>query len=264
MGPSKADDPLDAASDPEAGSLPGFWPARVGLDRRLSRLGWPGALVLIATLVGAFLRLFDLEGVPPAFHQDEAGPAIDAYSLLHTARDHLGHPLNLMGFEGFGDWPPSVSVLLLMPSIALFGVEFVGRSRDDGNHRRPAHPDIYANGCRLFDRKEIGVTAAWLVALLPWHVHQSRYAIQPSAVPTVVALIMLGMVWTARRQSNRAAIATAIATAAGIATYHALRVQVPLMLLVGVIAFGPRLIGMRRSILAASALIATISAIPSA
>jgi 4-amino-4-deoxy-L-arabinose transferase-like glycosyltransferase len=251
--------PLSAAGSPRS-----FWQVRVGIGRRLGQLGWAGWLVLIAMLVGAILRLVNLAGVPPGFHQDEAAVAIDAYSLLHTARDHLGHPLNLMGFESFGDFPPPVPVLLSIPFIALFGLKVWSARAATAIVGVLLIPIIYALGRRLFDRKAIGVTAAWLVALMPWHIIESRVAIQPSVVPTVTAVIMLGLVWTARQQSDWAAIATAVATAAGIATYHALRVQVPLLVLVALIAFGPQLIRVRRSILAVSALIVALVAIPTA
>src|SRR5215212_9891927 len=70
--------------------------------------------VLVAVLVAAALRFFALTQVPPALNQDEAVNGYDAYSLLLTGRDHLGHPFPIAGLESFGDW---VSPLLTVLSV---------------------------------------------------------------------------------------------------------------------------------------------------
>lgn len=256
-------DPVQTVELSEA-PAPDVGLASIGVDTRWGRAGLPFALVLLATIAGLVLRFADLTGVPPGFHQDEAGPAIDAYSLIHTARDHLGHPLNLLGFEGFGDWPPAVSVLLAIPAIAIFGVSEWSARASTAFYGVLLIPLIYALAWRLFDRKAIGVAAAWVVAILPWHVHQSRFAIQPSIVPTLVTVIMLCLITTVRRPSDRAALATAIAFATGIAAYHSLRIQLPLMVGAGVLVFWRQLIRIRPTIIAISGVIVAIVAIPSA
>src|SRR5205085_920248 len=74
-------------------------------------------LVLAALLVGAALRFADPRGVPPALNQDEAVIGYDAYSLLHTGRDHLGHPFPFAGLESFGDWVSPLLTFLTVPAV---------------------------------------------------------------------------------------------------------------------------------------------------
>ena len=35
---------------------------------------------------------------------------------------------------------------------------------------------------RMFDRRAVGVAAAWFIAMLPWYVHRSGFAIHASVV----------------------------------------------------------------------------------
>src|SRR5437764_9301957 len=79
-------------------------------------------LLLLAIVVGALLRLSALTSVPPALNQDEAVNGYDAYSLLLTGRDHLGHPFPFAGLESFGDWVPPLLTFLTVPAVALFGL----------------------------------------------------------------------------------------------------------------------------------------------
>src|SRR3954454_23375534 len=69
---------------------------------RANRRTW--AILGLALVIGALLRLIALDRVPPGLQQDEAMNGIDAYSLGLTGRDHFGHLFPIAGLESYGDW----------------------------------------------------------------------------------------------------------------------------------------------------------------
>src|SRR3990170_1873311 len=85
-------------------------------------------LMLSAIVILAFiLRFYKLSSNPPGLYWDETVFGYDAYSILKTAHDHHGRFLPLF-FESFGDWKLPVYHYLLVPSIAVFGLnEFAVR-----------------------------------------------------------------------------------------------------------------------------------------
>jgi len=212
----------------------GRWGRRqydVVMARVLAPPVWPRALVLLAVLAGAILRLVDLHGVPPGLHQDEAIYAYDAYSLAMTGRDHLGHPFNLVGFEAFGEWAPPLLILIEAPFVGLFGLHVELVRAITALICVAGVPIVYLLGCLLTDRRSVGVIAAWLLAVSPWSVHQSRWATSPSIAPTMVGLSLLLVLWTLKNRSEQGLIWTSIAMALTLASSFSLRLYVPLMLL---------------------------------
>ncbi len=194
-----------------------------------SRRGGAELFLLFAVIVGSALRFANLTGVPPALNQDEAIYGYDAYSLLLTGRDHLGHPFTLAALETFGDWSSPLLTFLEIPAIAVFGLS-VGTVRGvSALVGVLAIPVMYLLAVELFGRRSIGAVAAWLAALLPWHVHLSRWAIIPSVVPTMVALALFLLARAAHRRSERLIVAASAIAGLTVLAYHAMEPYVPLL-----------------------------------
>ena len=81
------------------------------------------ALVAIV-LLGAGLRLWRLDAVPPGINQDEAVHAYDAWCLLKTGRDHDGAAWPIF-FRAFGDYHPGPFVYTIIPFEAVLGLRVV-------------------------------------------------------------------------------------------------------------------------------------------
>jgi 4-amino-4-deoxy-L-arabinose transferase-like glycosyltransferase len=212
-------------------------------------------LVAAAILVASMLRFVDLDTIPPALNQDEVVNGYDAYSLFLSGRDHHGHPFPFAGLESFGDWASPLLTFLTVPAVGLFGLSagvIRGVSAAIGVM---AVPIVYLLGCELFRRRSIGVLAAWFIAVSPWHVHRSRFAIPPAVVPTMVALTMLALVWTVRRQSARGMVALAISAGLTIAGYPTMKLYVPLLLLAAFVIYRQTVIRLNREALCYAAII---------
>lgn len=84
------------------------------------------ALVLAGYLVVTFTNL---RAFPPYFFCDEAVAGIDAWSMLHTWKDHRGQPWPIF-FHGLGEYALSLTVYLQIPLVALLGLDEIAvRSR---------------------------------------------------------------------------------------------------------------------------------------
>lgn len=81
-------------------------------------------LLLSILIVGcaAFLRLYQLDTVPPALYWEEAALGYDAYSIALTGKDHHGNAFPIVAFPSFGDYKPSGYFYLIVPFIWLLGL----------------------------------------------------------------------------------------------------------------------------------------------
>lgn len=133
------------------------------------------ALALI-TIVAGGVRLCKLGDYPPGFGQDEAVGAYDAWSLLTTGREHHGDfwPLNS---RQFGDYPPSTPTFLTMPFVAVLGPTILATRLPCALLNTVA---VFFFGLltgRLFRSKAAGLFAAALLAVSPWNILFSRFAV---------------------------------------------------------------------------------------
>jgi 4-amino-4-deoxy-L-arabinose transferase-like glycosyltransferase len=195
-------------------------------------------LLLGAVLVGSALRLVGLGDVPPALNQDEAVSGYDAWCLWATGRDHHGHPFSFAGLESFGDWVSPLLTLLTVPAVGVLGLRVEAVRAVSSTLGVLAIPFIYGLAVSLFGKRSIAVLAAWLVAISPWHVHLSRWAIPPSIVPTMLAATLWLTVRAAERSSGRALVGAALLAGLTMASYPPMKLFVPLMGLGAVILYG--------------------------
>jgi len=138
------------------------------------------ALVLL-TLLGAGLRLVRLGDYPGGFGQDEAVVMYDAWSLLTTGAEHHGDrwPLNS---RQFGDSPSSLPSYIMMPFLVLLGpTEFAARL-PCALLNVAAIPLFGLLLFHLFHSRAAGVFAAALLAVSPWNIFFSRWAVSPGFV----------------------------------------------------------------------------------
>ncbi|HET8628679.1 MAG TPA: glycosyltransferase family 39 protein [Thermomicrobiales bacterium] len=192
----------------------------------------------LALAVGLVLRCWNLGGVPPALNQDEAVNGYDAYSLFLTGRDHLGHPFPIAGLESFGDWVSPLLTFLTAPAVGLFGLRVETVRAVAAALGALTIPAVYLLAVELFGRRLTGVLAAWLVALLPWAIHLSRWAIPPATVPPLVALTLFALARAAYRRGARGVVAAGLVAGLAVLGYPTMKLYVPLLLLAALLVYG--------------------------
>jgi 4-amino-4-deoxy-L-arabinose transferase-like glycosyltransferase len=224
------------------------------------------ALALAAALaLGAALRLDRLAETPAGLFADEAAIAANAWAIGATGRDLAGVRLpvysRLRSFELSGE-----DGIVSQPVFQYASVPFVrllGRTPEAA--RLPAVgfgllglAATYLLGNALFGPR-VGVAAAGLLAVAPWHVHLSRVGFEAISLPALLALGSWQLVRGLERP-RRLAIGAALLALATYA-YPVARLFVPLLAAGFGLAFGRRL-RVRPRALAAAALVFAALEVP--
>jgi hypothetical protein len=88
------------------------------------------------------------------------------------------------------------------------------------------------------------------MAVLPWAVHLNRWAIIPTVVPTMTAATCLALVWALENRSSRGIVFAALLAALTVASYHSMKVYVPLICLAAICVYWQRLVQIPKEALA--------------
>lgn len=191
-------------------------------------------LLSLIVLLAALLRLPLLSSYPQGLTVDEAGQGISAYSILKTGSDEWGDflPLNP---RGFGDYKPPVLMYLMVPAIALFGLnEFALRL-----------PSAIAGILlvlvtfflvkELFNKQSLALLAALFMAVAPWHIYYSRLAWESN----IGLLFFISGIWLFLKALKFGRYLGLSALSFGIAglSYHSYKLLVPLIVIALLVIF---------------------------
>lgn len=210
-------------------------------------------LILGILLLGFLLRSYDLYSYPSGFTPDEASFGYDAYSILKTGRDQWGRQLPLT-LESFGDFKPALYSYILVPSVALFGLNKFSVRFPNALVGTLAVLFTYLMVEELFKSRKEGLlaskhkvvakTAALLLAVSSWHVMLSRGGFEANLTtlltPLAVYLFLKGL------KKPKALILSAFVFGLNLFSYHSARVVTPLLLLMLVFAYRKELLGIEK------------------
>ena len=162
-------------------------------------MSWPSdkskALLLVLILTAsAILRLWNLDQMPAGLHVDEAANAWNAYCLLKTGSDQHGVRWPVFYLGAFGDNRSSLFAYALLPIQALGGLSVWTTRLLAALGGILAVLLIYWVGTKLFGAR-VGLAAAAMLALNPWHLQQSRWGHEASLVPILTLLPVTALLW---------------------------------------------------------------------
>ncbi len=132
----------------------------------------------LIVLLGICLRFLFLTSNPPSLNWDEVSHGYNAYSILKTGMDQWGQKFPILNFRAYGDYPTALNLYLTIPFIYLFGLtEFAVRA---------PHAvlgvltiiSVYFISWGVTKNKYISLLSSFLVAVDPWNVFTSRFALQ--------------------------------------------------------------------------------------
>lgn len=187
-----------------------------------------GTLAAI-TVLALGVRVYNLNGAPAGFFQDEAVSLVDAWSLLQTGRDHLGQAWPLGAFEAFGDWVSPLLTYLQLPLVAILGpTPEAGRlvAALAGTLAVPVAA-LVARELRL-PWPAVAVVAL-VVALSPWQILRTRIATPPALVPLCWGLVIWAGLRLIHSGARRDAMLLALTAGVGLHAYPPLKMAVPLL-----------------------------------
>lgn len=155
-------------------------------------------LFLGILFVGAFVRLFYLGEVPAGLNQDEASMAYDVYSLLYYGidRNSMSFPVHMIAW---GSGQNALLGYLSMPFIRFFGLNVLGIR---------LLPSLLGILCVVLIYKEtkriasvsVGLFSAFLLAISPWHITASRWALESNLLPTMLLLAFYFLIQAQKRK----------------------------------------------------------------
>src|SRR3990167_850869 len=76
-------------------------------------------------ILAILLRFIWLDKIPTSLYSDEADQGYNAYSIMKTGKDEHGVFLPV-SLRSFGDWKPPLPSYLMIPTIAVFGLNAWG------------------------------------------------------------------------------------------------------------------------------------------
>lgn len=210
--------------------------------------------LLLILFIAIFLRFWQLGQNPPSLFADEVSNGYNAYSILKTAKDEYGNFLPLT-FRAFGDYNPALSAYLLVPSIAVFGLnEFAVRfpsallgvltvlftylmvkelfplneSRSI-NHQSWKSQNDHNSKFMIHNSEKISLLAAFFLAVSPWHLQFSRYDHEANFM---ITFTILGLViFLKSHKKSLYLFLSAISFGLALNSYHGAKIWVPIFLL---------------------------------
>lgn len=184
-------------------------------------------MVAVILIVAAILRLWRLSEVPPGLNVDEAANGWNAFCLARTMQDQHGVFLPILDSAGYGQGLSTLLLYVMAPFVGVLGPTPFAIRLPGVIAGVLTVWLVYRIGLQLFDRR-VGLAAAAMLAVSPWHMQLSRWGHMATLFPLLVALVILLML----RADNwkRAAIAGAV-VGLSLYGYYAIRLWMPLFLI---------------------------------
>ncbi|AIQ50578.1 glycosyltransferase family 39 protein [Paenibacillus sp. FSL R7-0331] len=159
---------------------------------------WP----LLLFVLGAIVRIVYIGSVPPGLNQDEASIGYDAYAILHYGIDRNGvHlPVHLIAW---GSGQNALYAYLSMPFILLFGLTPLSVRALSVFMGLAGMFFFYIIMKRLFPAKAAGIAAMFFIAVNPWHIMMSRWALESNLLPTLILIAVYCLLRSVQSADSR-------------------------------------------------------------
>ena len=161
-----------------------------GIFNKISRLIKNNS-VIILLLIGISVRIFLFGSVPPGLNQDEASTGYDAYSILNYGMDRNGfhNPIHLVAW---GSGQSALYAYFAMPFISIFGLT-VTAIRAVNLLFGIISIFIFYFTVKRVSNGQISILSLFLLAISPWHIMLSRWALDANLFPSIflIAVFLL-------------------------------------------------------------------------
>ena len=170
-------------------------------------------LALLLLALGAVLRLAALGALPFGLNQDEASAGYEAFALLRAGIDRCGKSWPVL-FISWGSGQNVLMSYLAMPFIALLGL-------NEWALRLPNAVSgcltllVFWRMARRAGGRRFGLLALFLLAVNPWHIMMSRWALESNLLP----FFLLTGVWCTALAEDRPWALVGAAACFGLSLY---------------------------------------------
>lgn len=190
-------------------------------------------LLILAVVVGAFIRVWNITSIPFPPNGDELAFGYYGWSLLHFQTDEYGTflPFN---FPSIGDYKyPGLAYFNIIPA-AIFGLSELTARFWSVVSGIVLIGLMYFLVLTLFENKLIALSSAWLTALLPWDIIVSRlgYENHPALTLATAGLLCIFLFNKNKLKTKWLFLLSIILLTLSTFFYAAERLFVPLIVLV--------------------------------
>ena len=156
--------------------------------------------LILILFIGFAARLLWIGVIPGnrAIFTDEAFSGYEAFSLVNYGTDSQGY-INPVYLVTWGVGMNAMQTWLIMPWVALFGLNTVTLRLPQAILGCITLVAFYKTAL-IFRGKKFAYIATFLLAVMPWHVMMSRWALESNNLP---AFLALGMMFLAMGTQNR-------------------------------------------------------------
>ena len=182
----------------------------------------------------AFLvRFYKLGQIPPSLNWDEVSNAYNAYSILKTGRDEYGSFMPLAN-RSFDDYKPPFYMYLNTLTVGAFGLTPFAARLPSAFFGFLSVPLVYFLTKLIFEKttkKElIALLSMFLFAIVPWHLQFSRVGLEAN-IGLFTSLAFTTLFLYGLKKYIYLTLA-AFFFGAGLYSYHALRIFLPIFLII--------------------------------
>jgi hypothetical protein len=188
--------------------------------------------VLAITLIGAFFRFYDLEGVPPEMTSDHVEKLLDAARVFGDLGPAF-QPVPQIFFPNNGGREPlQMYLVALAARITGLGFTFATLKIVSALEALVTLPLVYWMGRELVNRRA-GLIAAALVAVSYWHTVLGRLGLRIVLTPLLMTLLLVYLARAMRHNRRADFLRVGLMLGVGTYAYQAMRMA-PLIVLIGV------------------------------
>ncbi|MBI3971580.1 MAG: glycosyltransferase family 39 protein [Chloroflexi bacterium] len=222
-------------------------------------------VLLVALVMLAFvLRVTALDRVPPGLDSDEVSIGYNAYAVLRTGRDEYGARLPL-AFRAFGEFKRPAYVYAAVPSIGLFGLTELGVRFPAAAIGALSVVPLYAVAVLLLRKWWLGLLAAALLTVSPWHLQFTRAAREVSLLVFAVLVLAAALLYALHSPRARAGpcyVVAGLALLLALYSYPGGVIFAPLLAVLLVTVYRPRRRDLPLRWVGAAALVAMVGVAP--
>lgn len=199
-------------------------------------------IITLITLIGGLLRFYEITTNPLSLNTDEVTFAYNAYSILKTGRDEYGEFMPIT-FRSIGDYKNPVPTYLMVPSIALFGLNEFGVRLPFALIGTLAIPLFYLVAIQLTKKRSVGLAVAVITAISPWHIFYSRYGSDPQMALVIATAGIYFFLKMVESKKIAHALLSSFFLIASMYTYYVERAFIPLITLLMLLIYFRKYLG---------------------
>lgn len=186
-------------------------------------------IVASIVIVAAYMRFHSLNSNPPGFFTDEAAIGYNSFKILTTGKDEYGVRLPLF-FKSYGDYRLPLPIYLNIPSIILLGpTDFAVRVTSAFVGTLTVI--IVMVSVWVWLGRWEGIGSGLSMAIMPWHIHMSRWGSEYVYFPFIFSSGLLFLVLFHKTQRQAYLLVGVVFLSVSMYTYYPAIIVVPLFLL---------------------------------